>query len=48
MRIVAIAPRDESGTLLPPVVVLLLFGAALFILMVEVFSWVRGQTVPHL
>jgi hypothetical protein len=45
---VGVALVDESGRLLPPVVLLLLFAAGVFILMAMVLSWAGGQVPAHL
>lgn len=35
--------RSEAGRLVPPVFVLLIFGALVFLLMVVVFQWASSQ-----
>jgi len=35
--------RSEAGRLLPPVFILLVFGALIFLLMVVVFQWASSQ-----
>jgi hypothetical protein len=36
--------RDDSGRLVPPLFMLLLLAAALFLLMATVMSWARSQS----
>jgi hypothetical protein len=45
---VGVAPGDDSGRVLPGLVWLVLFGAAVFLLLAIVLAWVARQSVPNL